>query len=70
MVSASAILLIGGFALFVFAGGVGLSKTAFSQVQTDFKKITGGISERVKGITQNKLDVENNPTDRSGATIF
>lgn len=70
MVSASAILLIGGLALFVFAGGVGLSKTAFGQAKTDFKMITGGISSRVKGITQNKLDVENNPTDRSGAVIF
>jgi len=70
MVSATSLLLIGGLALFVFAGGVGLSKTAFGQVQTDFKKITGGISERVKGITNKNMDSTNNPTDRAGEMIF
>lgn len=70
MVSATTILILGGLALFIFAGGVAISKTAFTQVQTDFKMITGGISERVKGITGNKIDTTNNPTDRSGATIF
>jgi len=70
MVSATTILVIGGLAVFVFAGGVGLSKTAFGQIQTDFKMITGGISSRVKGITQNKMDVENNPMDKAGEMIF
>ena len=70
MVSASAIILIGGLALFVFAGGVGLSKTAFGQVKTDFKMITGGISERVKGITNKNIDTTTNPMDRAGEMIF
>ena len=70
MVSAQTILIIGAGLLFVFAGGIGISKQAFGQVQTDFKMITGGISSRVKGITQNKMDVENNPMDKAGEMIF
>ncbi|MCH8328851.1 MAG: hypothetical protein IIB81_00485 [Nanoarchaeota archaeon] len=69
MVSAQTILILGGIALFVFAGGVGLSKTAFGQVKTDFKSITGGISSRVKGITNNQKDFSNNPSDRAGELI-
>ena len=70
MVSAQTILIIGGLAVFVFAGGIGISKTAFGQAQTDLKMITGGISSRVKGITSNKMDVENNPMDKAGEMIF
>ena len=70
MVSAQTILILGGAILFVIAGGVGISKQAFGQVQTDFKMLSGGISERVKGITSNKMDVENNPMDKAGEMIF
>jgi len=70
MVSATTLLLIGGLALFVVAGGVGLSKTAFGQVKTDFKMLSGGITERVKGISSKKIDSTNNPMDRAGETIF
>ena len=70
MVSAQTILILGGIAVFIVAGGIGISKTAFGQVQTDFKTITGGISSRVKGITSNKLDAENNPMDKAGEMIF
>ncbi len=56
MVSAQTILILGGLALFVFAGGIGISKTAFGQVKTDFKSITGGISERVKNISMNNTE--------------
>ncbi len=69
MVSATTLLLFGGLALFVFAGGVGLSKSAFGQVKTDFKMLTGGISSRVKGITNNINDFSNNPSDRAGEMI-
>ncbi len=69
MVSANTIIILGGLALFIFAGGVGLSKTAFGQVKTDFKSITGDISARVKGITNNKNDFSNNPSDRAGEMI-
>jgi len=69
MVSAQTLLIFGGLALFVFAGGIGISKTAFGQVQTDFKSLTGGISSRVKSISQNRFDGTNNPTDRSGEMI-
>ena len=70
MVSAQTILILGALGLFVFAGGIGLSKTAFAQAKTDLKNISGDISSRVKRITQNKMDVSNNPTDRAGETIF
>jgi len=70
MVSAQTLLIIGGLALFVIAGGVGLSKTAFGQAKADLKNITGDISSRVKRITQNKMDVSNNSTDKAGETIF
>ena len=56
MVSAQTILILGGLALFVFAGGIGISKTAFGQVKTDFKSITGGISERVKNVSMNNTE--------------
>jgi len=70
MVAFQTILILGGIGLFVFAGGVGLSKTAFGQIKTDFKSISGGISERVKNISLNKMDSSNNPTDGAGETIF
>jgi hypothetical protein len=70
MVSISAIILIGGLALFVLAGGVGISKVALGQIKTDFSMITGGISERVKGITGNKIDTQTNPMDKAGEMIF
>jgi len=69
MVSAQTIIIIGGLALFLLAGGIGISKTAFAQVQTDFKSIAGGISSRVKGITQNTMDSSNNPLDKAGNVI-
>jgi len=70
MVSAQTILILGGIGLFIFAGGVGLSRTAFGQVKTDFKSISGGISERVKRISLNQMNSADNPMDRSGETIF
>jgi len=70
MVSLQTILLLGGLALFVFAGGIGLSKTAFGQARTDLKSISGGISQRVKNISLNKMDSSNNSTDGAGETIF
>ena len=70
MVSAQTILILGGLALFVFAGGVGLSKTAFGQARTDLKSITGGISDRVKRISLNKMNTKNNATDEAGEMIF
>jgi len=70
MVSAQTVLILGGLALFVFAGGIGLSKTAFGQAKTDFKSITGGISRRVKDISLNKMNTENNSRDQAGETIF
>ena len=70
MVSAQTILILGGLALFVFAGGVGLSKTAFGQARTDLKSITGGISDRVKRISLNKMNTKNNPTDDAGEMII
>jgi len=70
MVSAQTILILGGIALFVFAGGIGISKTAFAQARTDLKSISGGISERVKNITLNKMNSSDNSTDRAGEMIF
>jgi len=70
MVSAQTILILGGLALFIFAGGVGLSKTAFGQARTDLKSITGGISDRVKRISLNKMNTKNNATDEAGEMIF
>jgi len=70
MVSAQTILILGGIAVFIFAGGIGLSKTAFGQVQTDFKSITGGISQRVKDISLNKMNTKDNPKDQAGEMIF
>ena len=70
MVSAQTILILGGLALFIFAGGVGLSRTAFGQARTDFKSITGGISDRVKRISLNKMNTKNNAVDDAGEMIF
>ncbi len=72
MVSANTILILGGIALFIFAGGVGLSKTAFGQIGTDINKIKSGISgnQTVINLSERfKKSRENNPTDRSGEMI-
>ena len=52
MVSATTILIIGGIGIFALAGGIGLSKQAFAQVQTDFSSIKSGVSERVTNVKQ------------------
>jgi len=70
MVSAQTILILGGLALFLFAGGIGISKTAFAQARTDLSTLTGGISERVKNISLNKMNTSNNSRDQAGETIF
>ena len=70
MVSAQTILILGGLALFLFAGGIGISKTAFAQARTDLQTISGGISERVKKISLNKMNTSNNSRDQAGEMIF
>jgi len=70
MVSAQTILILGGLALFLFAGGIGISKTAFAQARTDLATISGGISKRVKNISLNTMNSSDNSMDRAGETIF
>jgi len=70
MVSAQTVIILGGLVLFVLAGGIGLSKTAFAQAQTDLKMLTGGITERVKRISLNKMNTSNNSRDKAGEIIF
>jgi len=70
MVSAQTILILGAFGLFILAGGIGISKTAFGQVRTDLKTLTGGISERVKNISLNNMNTSHNSRDQAGETIF
>ncbi len=72
MVSAQTILILGGVALFIFAGGVGLSTQAFGQVKTDFTKIKSGISKNdtiVNAVNRFRSSRENNPTDKAGEMI-
>jgi len=70
--SAKNIIIIGGVLLFVFAGGIGLSQTAFAQAKTDFTKVKGDISknERVIDLVDRfKSRRDQNPTDKAGEMI-
>ncbi len=72
MVSAQTILILGGLALFVVAGGVGISQNAFGQAKTDFTRIKGNISgnETVINLSERfKKARQNNPTDKAGEMI-
>ena len=73
MPSTTNLILIGGVLLFVFAGGVGLSKSAFAQGKEDFTRITGGFSKRFNEVIANNEEKKRleklNPTDRAGEMI-
>ncbi len=73
MVSATTIILLGGLALFVFAGGVGVSRSAFAQAKSDFSKIRSGVQDNelvVNTIDRFVMQTKNNPKDKAGEMIF
>jgi len=50
MVSAQTILIVLAVGAFALAGGVGITKQAFAQFQTDFQTVKVGLTEQVKNI--------------------
>jgi len=50
MVSTKTIFVILAIGAFVLAGGIGISKSAFAQFQTDFQSVKVGLTEQVKNI--------------------